>query len=65
LTPSRVFIREGTVQKISTKGAMLQRTLILFNDLILFTKKKGNKQHLKFMTNIYLTWINTLPDIES
>lgn len=40
LAPGRYFIREGVVTKISERGRAKEKTLFLFNDLLLCAKKE-------------------------
>lgn len=65
--PTRRLIREShTLNKISSKGGkLLIRSLLLFNDLILFIKKKISKLYVQAAIPVHLTWVKSLPSVDS
>lgn len=64
VTPTRRFIREGELQHYASNGKLKHGYLFLFNDLFLYTKKKGSKYHLKLFAPLPFTVIRYVSTYE-
>lgn len=57
VTPTRRYLREGELHHYASNGKYKPGYFFLFNDLFLYTKKKGNKYYLKLFAPFAYTAI--------
>eukprot|EP01132_Coremiostelium_polycephalum_P002890 gene2890-3592_t len=62
--PTRVFLKEGDLKKISDR-VVNTRHFFLFNDLLIYSKKEGkNNYRFKYSFPLLTCWLKDLPDTQ-
>ncbi len=63
MSPSRRYVTEGDIMKVSTKGVQMRRYLFLLNDIVvLCDKSKTRKFKFKALISLATAFIKDVPD---